>query len=171
MTRTVGIVLVAAAVGICVLGVALFGAGLAQGNLQAAGAILGFAVLVIVLVGPLAAAGIFVITRARREVAVESEAEMQRKILDMVKTRGQVNVSDIIIETETGLPAVQDMIYKLVGMGVFSGYVNWDQGTLYSAEASALRDLDECRNCGGQVSLAGKGVLRCPFCGTEYFLT
>ncbi len=171
MTRTVGIVLIAAAIVICLLAGALLGAGLAQRNLQPAGAILGLVLVMIILVGPLAAAGIFVLTRARKEVAIEAEAAMQRKILDMVKTRGQVSVSDIIIEMQSSLPAVQDAIYKLVGMGVFSGYVNWEQGTLYSAEASALRELDECRNCGGQVSLAGKGVLKCPFCGTEYFLT
>ena len=89
----------------------------------------------------------------------------------MVKARGQVNISDIIVELQSSLPEVQDMIYKLVGMGVFSGYINWDEGTLYSEQASALRDLQECRNCGGQLSLAGKGVVKCPFCGTEYFLT
>jgi tRNA(Ile2) C34 agmatinyltransferase TiaS len=55
-------------------------------------------------------------------------------------------------------------------MGVFSGYVNWDEGTLYSEQASELRNMTQCKNCGGNLTLAGKGVIKCPFCGTEYFL-
>lgn len=170
MTRTVGIVLIVVSVGICLIGGALLGSGLAQGNLATSGAILGFGLLMVVLVGPLAAAGIFTILRGRKEAEETSEADMQRKILDMVKTRGKVNVSDVIIELQSDLPTVQNMIYELVGMGVFSGYVNWDEGTLYSAEASELQDLQQCRNCGAGLSLAGKGIVKCPYCGTEYFI-
>jgi tRNA(Ile2) C34 agmatinyltransferase TiaS len=65
---------------------------------------------------------------------------------------------------------VQNQVHALVGMGVFSGYVNWDDGVLYSAEAANLRDLERCKYCGGELKLVGKGVISCPFCGTEYFL-
>jgi hypothetical protein len=140
-------------------------------RLAPAGAVLGFGLLFVVLVAPLAGGGIYAVVRGRREAETDRQAKMQRKILDMVKARGQVSISDIIVELQSSLPEVQDMIYKLVGMGVFSGYINWDEGTLYSEQASALRDLEECRNCGGQLSLAGKGVVKCPYCGTEYFLT
>ena len=171
MTRTVGIVLIVVAVGVCVIGGALLGVGFSSGNLQTAGAVLGFGLLFVFIVAPLAGVGIFSLVRGRSEESEDQEAAMQRKILDMVKTRGEVNVSDIIIELHSDMPTVQNMIYKLVGMGVFSGYVNWDKGELYSAEASALRDLKTCKNCGGAVSFAGKGILKCPYCGTEYFIS
>jgi hypothetical protein len=171
MTRTVGIILLVAAVGACLIGSVLLGTGLAQGNLEPAGAALGFALLAVLLVGPLAAVGVVILVRVRHEEAEDAEAEEQRKILDMVKTRGEVRISDVIIELHSDLPTVQNMIYDLVGMGVFSGYINWDEGILYSEQASELRDLKQCRNCGGALSLAGKGVVKCPYCGTEYFLT
>ena len=171
MSRTVGIVLIAVAVGICLIGGALLGTGVAGGRLGTSGAVLGFGLLFLVLVTPLAGGGIFAVIRGRKDAETEKQAQMQRKILDMVKTRGEVSVADVIVELQSSLPEVQDMIYKLVGMGVFSGYINWDEGTLYSAEASSLRGLEQCKNCGGQLSLAGKGVVKCPFCGTEYFLT
>jgi hypothetical protein len=178
MTRTVGILLIVAAVAACLIGGVVFGAGFMQGvnsvdntvGLTPGGAALGFALVMIVLVAPLAGGGVIVLTRSKGEAVEQAEADALRKILDMVKTRGQVDVSEIIIELQSDLPAVQDMIYKLVGMGVFSGYVNWDEGMLYSAEASALHDTTQCKHCGGKVSLAGKGVMKCPFCGTEYFL-
>lgn len=171
MTRTVGILLLVGAMVVCLVGAALLGSGLAQGSLQPSGAILGFGLLFTLIVGPLAAGGVLVIARSRSERAEQAIAERQRKILDMVKTRGQVNVSDLAIELQADLPTVQDLIYRLVGMGVFSGYVNWNDGMLYSAEASTLRGLEQCRSCGGKLSLAGKGVVKCPYCGTEYFLS
>jgi len=172
MTRTSGMLLVGASVVVCLIGSLLLGAGYFQGSLglTLTGAILGFGFLMVVLVGPIAAAGILALTRSRGEQAEQQQADQLRRILDMVKTRGQVGVSDVIIELQSDQPSVQAMIYKLVGMGVFSGYVNWDEGVLYSAEAASLRNLSECKHCGGQVKLVGKGVVKCPFCGTEYFL-
>ena len=126
--------------------------------------------ILFVVVAPLAGGGIIAIMRGGKEADEQAQADQQRKILDMVKTRGEVSMSDVIVELQSDLPSVQDMLYKLVGMGVFSGYINWDEGTLFSAEASDLHAISNCKNCGGDVDFAGKGVQQCPFCGTEYFL-
>lgn len=169
MTRTVGLLMLIGAIGLCLVGgVVLFvlagSAGLSQGGAAVGGALL------FVIAAPLAGVGIFTLVRSRGEAAEQAEAEAQRKILDMVKTRGQVSMSDVIIELQSGQPQVQDMLYRLVGLGVFSGYINWDAGILYSAEAGDLHAISECKHCGGQVKFAGKGVQQCPHCGTEYFL-
>jgi ribosomal protein S27AE len=171
MTRTVGILLVIAAVAVCLLGSALLVVGSLTGQIQSlAASILGFALLLLVLVAPLAGGGILVLVRSKSEQSETKKAGQLRRILDMVKTRGEVDISDVIIEMQSDLPTVQGMIYELVGMGLFSGYVNWDEGKLYSVEASQIHELQQCKHCGGTVSFAGKGVLKCPFCGTEYFL-
>jgi hypothetical protein len=108
--------------------------------------------------------------RGRQDAAVAASAGKQRQMLGMIKARGQVNIADLAIDLRTSRDEVQRMVYELVNMGLYSGYVNWSEGTLYSSEASELRTLDRCKNCSGQLELAGKGVIRCPFCGTEYFL-
>ncbi len=167
MTRTVGIILIVAAVVVGLAGVVWL---LSEGSMTGGGRALGLVLLFVVLVGPLAAAGVIALTRGRKEIAEQAAAANQRKILDMVKTRGQVNISDVIIELQSDMPTVQDMIYRLVGMGVFSGYINWDAVSYTHLEAASLRELQNCRNCGGELSLAGKGVIKCPYCGTEYFL-
>ena len=48
--------------------------------------------------------------------------------------------------------------------------MNWDRGELVSAEAAQIKD-DTCPNCGGKLELAGKGLVRCPYCGTETYLS
>ena len=165
----VGYIMIGLAVAVLVIGSALLVSGLTSG-LNVSGAILGFGILLVVLVAPLAIGGWLIARYARGEEKASMESAELRKILDMVTTRGSVRVSDVVLELHSTLATVQNDIYELVGMGVFTGYVNWDEGVLYSAEASGLRGLTECKKCGGKLTLAGKGVIKCPYCGTEYFV-
>jgi len=109
--------------------------------------------------------------QAGQDQETQSTMRQQRELLDILRSRGQVRVEDMAIELGVNLDQVHDIIHQLVGLQVFSGYVNWKDGILYSEEASNLRTLEQCRRCGGDIELAGKGVIVCPFCGTEYFLT
>ncbi len=134
------------------------------------GAVLGFAIGTIVLVLPMIGVGVFMLWRGGQEAEAAAEANKQRQLLNMVKTRGQIGISDLVIELKSSRDEVNHMLHELVGMGLFSGYVNWDEGMLYSRQASELRKLSNCANCNGELELAGKGVIRCPYCGTEYYL-
>jgi len=132
------------------------------------GAVLGIVISLFVAI-PLIAGGIFVMVRSRSEAAQQVDAVRQRKILDMVKARGQVDISDLVIELNSTTAQVRDDIYKLVGMGLFTGYVNWNKGMLYTKDASQLTG-QSCPNCGGEQSFGGKGVITCQYCGTDVFL-
>jgi len=81
-----------------------------------------------------------------------------------------VQISDVALELDTSRDQVKTWVYDLVHKGLFAGYINWDDGTLYSRDAAQLRG-DKCPSCGGELELAGKGVVQCPFCGAEIFLT
>ena len=151
------------------IGVLWLGAGIAAGRMQITGAIFGFGLLAVVVL-PLLGAGVFLLVRSGQEAKAGVETAQMRKILDVVKSRGEVPLSDLTLELNSNRDQVKNWIYTLVGMGIFSGYVNWDEGVLYSTDASQLRGLERCRHCGGEVKLAGKGVVTCPYCGTEYFL-
>ena len=93
-----------------------------------------------------------------------------RNILNSVMTRGRVSIPDLAIEGDLTRDQVKDYIYDLIGKDLFRGYVNWDKGELVSAEAAQIKD-GTCPNCGGRLELAGKGLVRCPFCGTETYLS
>lgn len=118
---------------------------------------------------PFVGVGIYLVVRGRAEEEELVDVARQRKILDMVKTRGQVDTSDLVFELKSTSDEVRDDIYKLVGMGLFTGYVNWHDGVLYSREASQLTG-NKCPNCGGEQEFAGKGVITCQYCGTDVFL-
>lgn len=169
MGRTIGIILIAIGVIGCLILTALMGSYVMDESLSRSAAILGFALGAVVLAIPLAA-GVFMLWKGQQEVAAGAQAQKQRELLNMVKTRGQVAISDLAIEMDSSREEVQAMLHDLVGKGLFSGYVNWDEGMLYSRQASELRERSTCEVCGGQLELAGHGVIRCPYCGTEYFL-
>ncbi|MDX1687736.1 MAG: hypothetical protein R3248_07110 [Candidatus Promineifilaceae bacterium] len=169
MGRTIGIILIAVSLVGCFILTALMGSYVVDDQLAVSTAVFGFSLGAIILLLPLGA-GVFLLWKGRQEEAAAGQAQQQRQVLNIVKTQGQVAISDLAIELDVSRDRVQQLLYDLVGKGLFSGYVNWDEGMLYSRQASDLRERNTCEVCGGQLELAGQGVIRCPYCGTEYFL-
>lgn len=167
--RLAGIILVIVGIFICLGGSAVSYFSTRDVETGAtAGLVLGL-VLSLFIAIPFVGAGIYLVIRGRAEEKELSDIARQRKILDMVKTRGQVDISDLVFELRSTSDQVRDDIYKLVGMGLFTGYVNWNEGVLYSREASQLTG-NKCPNCGGEQEFAGKGVITCKYCGADIFL-
>jgi hypothetical protein len=167
--RLIGVILIVVGIFVCLgcSAVSFFSTrGVETG--QTGGFVLGAVVSLFIAI-PLVGAGIYLMVRGRAEETEMVEVSRQRKILDMVKTRGQVNISDLVFELKSTSDQVRSDIYKLVGLGLFTGYVNWKDGVLYSREASQLTG-NKCPNCGGEQAFAGKGVVTCQYCGSEIFL-
>jgi DNA-directed RNA polymerase subunit RPC12/RpoP len=96
--------------------------------------------------------------------------EKRRQILGRVEARGQISLDVLAFELDAPVELVKEWIYRLVQSRKFTGYINWDEGILYSADAEGLRDGGRCPYCGGSLGLAGKGIVRCHNCGSEIFL-
>ena len=94
----------------------------------------------------------------------------QRKLLAVIRARGQIQVDELADELDAPLDLLKEWIYQLVQRDKFTGYINWDEGMLYSKEAEQLRKTGRCPQCSGELSLVGKGVIRCQYCGAEIFL-
>ena len=170
MGKTLGVILIIGGIVVGAVVIALMSVYRSEGSLTSGAATLGIVIGLLVLVLPQLGFGAYLLMRDQQEAVVAESASKQRKMLGMIKAKGQVNIADLAIELRSSRDEIQGMIYELVNMGLYSGYINWSEGTLYSSEASELRTLDRCKNCNGQLELAGKGVIRCPYCGTEYFL-
>lgn len=168
LNRLVGIVLIVLGL---IIGVVAGAWLFTNEDLDGPARILGLGLALLVLVAPLVGGGLYLATLGGKESRQQADAAQQRKLLNIVQTRGSVPISDMVLEMQLPREQVKEMIYSLVGLGVFSGYINWDKGVLYSSDASQLRELRQCPNCGGEITLSGKGVANCRFCGTEFYLS
>jgi hypothetical protein len=168
--RTVGIILIA--LGIIAL-LATAGLMIAQyvgGDTSIGGAALGTVLITFFVSLPLLAAGVWFYTKGRREASEFAEVEKQKKLLNVIVTQGQLSVAEMAVELDATRDQVKVWIYDLVGKGLFSGFVNWEDGMLYSKQASQMREAKVCPTCGAELELAGKGVITCPYCGVDIFL-
>lgn len=168
--RTVGFALV---LGSAVLLFAFFGwllTAFGTGETTSSGLAMGIVLAMAVLL-PILGTGIYLLRRGNQEQKTFAQLEQQKKLLNIVLTQGKVTVVELVAELEVPQDDVEAMIQDLVGKQLFSGAINWKTGTLYSVESQSLTKNGKCPNCGGELTFAGKGIIACPYCGSEIFLT
>lgn len=168
--RTIGMIMIAAGLVIGVIAGVWLLSGMREATLQGSGAIFGLLFVVLILVAPLVGGGFFFLSRGRAEDKANERVRGQRRLLDMLMTRGQLSIVDVALELGLTREQIESDLYDLVGLGLFTGFVDWRKGVLHSVEAAQLEGRHTCPNCGGEIELAGKGLITCPFCGAEIFL-
>jgi ribosomal protein S27AE len=169
--KLVGLGMIAAGAILGIAGSAWLISGMNEDKLERSGAIFGLILLLGAVVIPLVGGGIFFTRKGSLEEKQMAKIDQQRQLLNIVSTRGQVSISDLVLEMHSSRDQVEKDLNELVGRGLFSGYVDWNKGMLYSVEASKLQGAQFCPNCGGKLELAGKGVVTCPYCGAQIFLS
>ncbi|MEJ5247045.1 MAG: TFIIB-type zinc ribbon-containing protein [Caldilinea sp.] len=134
------------------------------------GAVLGL-LLALIVIAPLFGIGAYLFRKGAQEAKEYAQVAKEKQILNAVLTRGQVTITELIAELQIPREEIERMIQDLVGKQLFSGAINWDKGVLYSVESQKLAGDHKCPNCGGDLQFAGKGLIVCPYCGSQVFLT
>ncbi len=125
-------------------------------------------VFALLVAAPLIGMGVYTLIRGSGEAKEDAQIAKQRKLLNLVQTQGQVNLSIAAVELNLPREDVKALVYDLVGKQLFSGYIDWDAQMLYSVEAGKVKG-GKCPKCGGALEVAGKGLVKCPYCGSEVF--
>ncbi len=168
--RTVGMVLMLVSAVLLVAFGAWASVALMSSETTGGGLALGMVIALAVL-GPVFGIGAYVFRKGTAEQTEFAGVQQEKKILNMVLTQGQVTIGELVAELEAPRESVEEMIRNLVGKQLFSGAINWEKGILYSVESQELTADRKCPNCGGELTFAGKGLVACPYCGSEVFLT
>ena len=128
-------------------------------------------VLAVIVMAPIFGVGAYVFRKGGQEQKEFAQVQKEKQILNAVLTRGQVTINELVAEMQLPPEEIKAMVQDLVGKQLFSGAVNWDKGILYSVDSQKLTGNSKCPNCGGDLVFAGKGLIQCPFCGSQVFLT
>ena len=127
--------------------------------------------LALIVIAPIFGIGAYLFRKGGAEQAEFAQVQKEKQILNAVLTRGQVTINELVAEMQLPSEDIKRMVQDLVGKQLFSGAVNWDKGLLYSVESQKLTGDSKCPNCGGDLVFAGKGLIVCPYCGSQVFLT
>lgn len=165
--RIIGVLLLIFGIVIGVLGIGWL--LVARVDTGAGGMLLGV-VLVAILTLPIIGTGVYLLAMGGSGAVDENTIAKERRLLNMVEAQGRVTIAEVALELHGSRDEVKNLLYDLVGKQLFSGYINWDEGVLYARQASQLRG-NKCPHCGGEIELAGKGIVRCKYCGSEIFLS
>lgn len=172
--RTIGLILIAAGIIIDLAVIAWGVAGLAERQLQPTGFALLLVLVNMVLTLPLVGGGIFLMKKGGAEAVEVDQLRKEQRLVGMVESQGSVSINQAAAELGVSRDQLKAFVYDLVGKGLFTGYIDWKGGKLVAQDASQIEAIatnGTCPNCGGQVELGGKGVVRCPYCGSEIFLS
>jgi hypothetical protein len=168
--RTVGIILIVAGLVICAAVSLFIGSGLFTGYANnVTPIILGISLFGVIPLLILGGVGIFLFIRGGAEAKEMAEVEKKQRIVGMISAQGQVPIANVAVEMKLTRDQVKTYIYDLVNQGLFTGYIDWNQGMFYSKDAASVGS-NRCPNCGGVRELVGKGIVKCPYCGVELFI-
>src|SRR5256885_4677131 len=90
--RLIGTILVVVGIAIGLIAAAFL---FTNEALQSTARILGLGIALLVLVAPLIGAGVYLLNLGGQETQQQATAQQQRKLLDIVQTRGSVPLSDL----------------------------------------------------------------------------
>src|SRR5215212_8205706 len=82
------------------------------------GAIFGLLFGFLILVAPLVGCGIFFLSRGRAEDKANERVRNQRRLLDMLLTRGQLSIVDVALELGRTREQIESDLYDLVGLAL-----------------------------------------------------
>jgi len=168
--RTVGLIVILGGIGLaCVGSLVSVLAVTTIANIAMGWVLLGI-LFSFIVPSPLIGFGIRRFRRGQQTLQELATIKKQKMLLLVVKDRGVIALGDLASALNTDIEEVKHLIFDLVGKGLFHGYINWDDGMLFSKHAVVLQGTTHCPYCGGEQRFVGRGIIPCQYCNTQVLL-
>lgn len=128
------------------------------------------ATIVFLLIAPILGFGIYRYAKSTQDERISTAEEMEkpRQLLDILRERGQADISSLSQELDASPDEIKTMIDDLISLELFSGIINWDDGIIAIIDSNVLGLIDACKNCQNPIEMKEQTVTICTHCGTEY---
>ncbi|QPC80963.1 hypothetical protein G4Y79_14745 [Phototrophicus methaneseepsis] len=130
------------------------------------------ALLAFALIIPVILLGVYLLVRSSTqdaEVFVTSEMEQQRRLLDLLKLRGQATFDELAVALDTTEAEIIAQLQSLVHLSIFSGYVQWENGRVVAVPTQSLLNMTHCVHCQQPIHIGPATTTICTTCETEYY--
>ncbi|MEM7336959.1 MAG: hypothetical protein AAF490_33110, partial [Chloroflexota bacterium] len=97
-------------------------------------------------------------------------AQKQSQMASIVQAKGQLQLQDLSQEMKVPEALLKEWLYQQGRLGHFSGYVDWENGVVYSRQREDLLKEKNCPNCAAELNVLGQGIIGCQYCQAEIFV-
>ena len=87
--------------------------------------------------------------------------EKQRRLTAIIQVRGRQTVGDLARDLHVPTSFIRKWLTNMAEKGLFIGYINPKTNEIISSQINSLAETPNCPNCGGLLTVVGKGVNQC----------
>ena len=97
--------------------------------------------------------------------------EKRRKMVGSITAQGKIELGALANYLRLNRPLLKQWIYAQARRGQLHGFADWAVGWVYSfpLDPHPNENINRCPHCGGELDIAGKGVIECSHCKVEVF--
>jgi hypothetical protein len=167
--RTVGLAAILSGIGLSCMGclAITFFAVVATNRL---GLLLLGVLITLVLPSPIIRFGIRRFQRGQKILRELDTIKKQKTLLIHISQQGHIPLNELTQRLNSDTEEVKYLVYDLVNKGLFHGFIDLENGMLYSKHAVLLQGATHCPNCGQAQHFTGKGVVPCEHCQVQVLL-
>jgi hypothetical protein len=96
------------------------------------------ALIAFVVVVPIIGLGVYQYSKSDMESNAVSEMEQQRRMMDIIRQRGQVSLEELAAELRVSIGTVTRLVEDLDSLDLFTGYIDWANSRIYAVQPQEL---------------------------------
>jgi hypothetical protein len=111
-----------------------------------------------------------IIPGTQRVYTAGALTDKRKRLLGYLASQEKVSLQALGAHLRAPLYLLRELVYQVVQLGQFNGYINWEQGYLRVVSKHDLAVDGLCPHCGGNLTSPAGELDRCRGCGVEISL-
>jgi hypothetical protein len=128
------------------------------------------AVIAFVVVFALMIVGLYFVVTTNQTAPVAPEMETPLLIVDTLRGRGQMTLTDLSIELMLPAQELHTALQEITNLQIFNGYINETRGVISALDPALIPTISRCAVCNAPIRIQASHTT-CSTCQTDYYTT